>query len=111
MRQATWQLTSFCDAYCQRVQAHHGIEDFRIFPAVVAVSPETAPIVERLMADHVKLDRLLDALSAAVSALPAAAAWSSAARAANELAEHLAAHLDLEEQHILPPLGRLPDWP
>jgi hemerythrin-like domain-containing protein len=111
MRQAAWQLKSFCDTYCQTVRAHHDIEDFRIFPAVVAIAPEAGPVVEYLTADHVELGRLLDDLSCAVGALPgAAAAWAGAEDAGRELAEHLTAHLDLEEEHVLPPLVRLPDW-
>lgn len=110
MGQSAWQLKSFCDTYCQTVHAHHGIEDFRIFPAVVAIAPETAPVVERLTADHVTLGGLLDTLNSAVDALPSAAAWTAATDAARELAEQLEAHLELEEKHILPPLGRLPDW-
>jgi hypothetical protein len=110
MRQDAWKLKSFCDNYCQTVHAHHGIEDFRIFPAVVAVAPEIAPVVEQLTADHEELARLLDVLNASVGALPSAEAWAEAADAARELAARLAAHLDMEEKHILPPLGRLPGW-
>ncbi|MFE3783986.1 hemerythrin domain-containing protein [Amycolatopsis sp. NPDC059090] len=110
MGQDAWQLKSFCDVYCQTVRTHHSIEDGRIFPAVVAVAPETAPIVRQLTADHEELARLLGVLNTAVGALPSAAGWAAAVDAAHQLAERLAAHLDLEEEHILPPLERLPDW-
>ncbi len=111
MNQTAWSLRSFCETYCQAVHAHHSIEDFRIFPAVLDAAPELAPVVERLIADHVELGRLLDALAAAVDALPGPEpVWTAAQVAARELAVHLAAHLDLEEEHILPHLGRLPDW-
>jgi hemerythrin-like domain-containing protein len=111
MRQVSWQLKSFCDHYCQTVHLHHSIEDVRIFPAVLRVAPDLAPVVDRLTADHHRLGELLDALVAAVGALPGSAQQRAAAQeAVRALAAHLAAHLDLEEQHIIPQLSRLPGW-
>ncbi|MFF3517309.1 hemerythrin domain-containing protein [Streptomyces sp. NPDC002573] len=111
MHQAAWQLRSFCETYCQVVHAHHSIEDFRIFPAVLRTAPELAPIVERLTSDHAELGRLLDVLVAAVETLAGPQpSWTASQDSIGVLAERLAAHLDLEEEHILPALGRLPDW-
>ncbi|MFC4501972.1 MULTISPECIES: hemerythrin domain-containing protein [Streptomyces] len=111
MRQAAWQLRSFCETYCQTVHAHHSIEDFRIFPAVLGVAPELAPIVDRLTADHVELGRRLDTLMSSLDALPGPEpVWKAAQDAVRELGELLAEHLGLEEERILPHLGRLPDW-
>ncbi|MFF7156893.1 hemerythrin domain-containing protein [Streptomyces sp. NPDC008139] len=109
LRQAAWQLKSFCDMYCQTVHAHHSIEDFRIFPAVLRIAPELRPVVDRLTADHLALGSLLDAMITSVGALPDAD-WATAQDAVQALADHLAAHLDLEEAHIIPQLGRLSSW-
>lgn len=111
LRQAAWQLKSFCDMYCQTVHAHHSIEDFRIFPAVLKLAPELGPVVERLTADHLKLGALLDEMVTTMGALPGPdAAWTAAQDAVRAMADHLAAHLDLEEAHIVPQLGRLSGW-
>lgn len=114
VRQAAWQLKSFCDMYCQTVHAHHSIEDFRIFPAVLRMAPELGPVVEKLTADHLALGALLDTMLTSVGALSVAAPpdadWGAAQDAVRALAGHLAAHLDLEEAHIIPQLGRLSGW-
>jgi hemerythrin-like domain-containing protein len=109
LRQAAWQLQSFCDMYCRTVHAHHSIEDFRIFPAVLRIAPELGPVVDKLTADHLALGALLDTMLASVGALPDAD-WGAAQDAVQALAGHLAAHLDLEEAHIIPQLGRLSGW-
>jgi hemerythrin-like domain-containing protein len=109
LRQAAWQLKSFCDMYCQTVHAHHSIEDFRIFPAVLRMAPELGPVVKKLTEAHMALGALLDAMLGSVGALPDAD-WGDAQDAVQALADHLAAHLDLEEAHIIPQLGRLSSW-
>jgi hemerythrin-like domain-containing protein len=111
MGQAAWQLRSFCEHYCQTMNAHKSIEEFRIFPAVLGIAPELAPVVERLTADHLRLGELLDVLVAEVAGLPGPeSVWNSAREAVRELTALLAAHLDLEEEHVIPQLSRLPAW-
>jgi hemerythrin-like domain-containing protein len=111
MRQNAWQLRSFCDFYCSKVHAHHTIEDSRIFPAVLRIAPELAPVVEQLEAEHRRLGALLNVLTTAVAALPGSGAvWTAAETAVSDLADHLETHLDREEENIIPQLGRLPSW-
>lgn len=111
MRQSAWQLRSFCDFYCQKVNAHHSIEDTRIFPAVLRAAPELASVVAQLEDDHKRLGVLLNALTGAAGTLPGPAAeWAAAREAVENLANHLEIHLEREEKHILPVLARLPAW-
>ncbi|MEW1718993.1 hemerythrin domain-containing protein [Streptomyces sp. NPDC093109] len=111
MRQNAWQLKSFCDFYCRTLETHHSIEDFRIFPAVLRAAPELTPVVAKLEADHRRIGTLLNAVTDAVASLSGDdPLWATAHSAVGTLADHLEEHLTLEEEHIIPVLGRLPAW-
>ncbi|GAB7037204.1 MULTISPECIES: nitroreductase/quinone reductase family protein [Catenuloplanes] len=91
------QLRVNCLAVCGGLHVHHRGEDRGIFPAVVARSPELAPVIERLTAEHVKIAALIDELEAAVrtdNPLPQV----------ERLIDELEAHLRYEEEMLVPVL-------
>ncbi len=71
-----WKLRVNCLYYCRVVYAHHSIEDAMMFPALQQVNPDLGPVVDKLMADHRRVSRLLDEIEASASAW-----WWTTARA------------------------------
>lgn len=89
------QLRVNCLSVCGGLHIHHRGEDGGIFPAVLARSPELAPVIDRLGAEHQKIAALIDDLEAAVrtdNPLPQV----------ERLIDELEAHLRYEEEMLIP---------
>jgi iron-sulfur cluster repair protein YtfE (RIC family) len=109
-----WKLRVNCLYYCRIVHTHHSIEDVMIFPALQRVNPDLGPIVDKLMADHRQVSRLLDEIEASAKALVLEDGTSIRVRLVNalgDLATDLLAHLEWEEEALGPTILELEEWP
>ena len=109
-----WKLRVNCLYYCRIVHAHHSIEDVMMFPALQRVNPDLGPIVDKLMADHRQVSRLLDEIEASARALVLEDGTSIRVRLVNalgDLATDLLAHLEWEEEALGPTILELEEWP
>ncbi|TDE58864.1 nitroreductase family deazaflavin-dependent oxidoreductase [Nonomuraea mesophila] len=97
------QLRVNCLTLCQGLHVHHEGEDGFMFPALENRYPELAPVLERLRAEHVTVQRLLERWQSALAADDLAPEQLLAE--VNRLSDELEAHLDYEEEQLLPLLG------
>lgn len=91
--------------YAGEVLAHHTVEDEIFFPRLVERVPTAAGHLDRIDADHHRLDELMDAAGAAMVRLAASADPEDAQSAAVvvlELAELMDRHLDFEDADLVP---------
>ena len=103
-----------CLYYCRIVHTHHSIEDVMMFPALQQVNPDLGPVVDKLMADHRQVSRLLDEIEASANALVVEDGTSIRVRivtALGDLATDLLAHLAFEEEALGPTILSLEEWP
>jgi hypothetical protein len=108
MRQNYWTLGAFCSAYCRVVSVHHAIEDQHLFPDLKSADQSLGPILERLRSDHEGIAKLLDEIDAALVAMVENPQRLEDTRSAvARLSDALLAHLELEEDSLLEPIGRL----
>ncbi|MGI5286421.1 hemerythrin domain-containing protein [Nonomuraea polychroma] len=87
-----------CLTMCQEFHHHHSREDGSVFPALGARHPDLGPALERLSAEHVAIDELLNQLKALLSREePDRELLLSEV---DRLIKELVAHLDYEEERI-----------
>jgi hemerythrin-like domain-containing protein len=101
--QKEWQ------SYRNTLHGHHSAEDQGIFPNVLKEKPALAPVIEGLIADHHRIDPLLEEGDRAFAGLPAAAA--GAADVVARLSGLLDPHLAKEEEQIIPVLRNWKAFP
>jgi iron-sulfur cluster repair protein YtfE (RIC family) len=109
-----WKLRANCLYYCRFVHTHHTIEDMALFPALRRANPGLGPVIDKLMADHRAVSRLLDEIEAGANALLVQDGTTARTRvvdALNDLATDLLAHLAFEEEAIGPTLLEWEEWP
>jgi hypothetical protein len=87
------------DKFRGALHGHHEVEDKNMFPGLRAQSPALAAVIDRLDADHRRIDPLLEAGGRAFAALPGSTA--AAAGVVAELAALLRAHLEYEEANVI----------
>ena len=104
-----WQLKVNCLRYCRFVHLHHHAEDVLLFPRLREADSDIGPVVDRLEADHRRVDDLdeVEAAAAQLTDGDSEAARTRVADGLNVLAENLLAHLDFEEREAGPTLRRL----
>ncbi len=113
-----------CLYYCRIVHTNHSIEDVMMFPALQQVNPDLGPVVDKLMADHRQVSRLLDEIEASANALVVEDGSANAlvvedgtsirvriVTALGDLATDLLAHLAFEEEALGPTILSLEEWP
>lgn len=96
-------------SYHQALHGHHMMEDTRIFPQMRADHPELAAILDRLDADHRRIDPMLARGDQAFAGLPGTLAAARAVVA--ELQALLPDHLATEEASIVPHLRGFLQFP
>jgi hypothetical protein len=96
-------------SYHQTLHGHHSVEDQSIFPDMRTQHPALAEVIDRLVADHRRIDPMLADGDRAFAGLPASLASARAVVA--ELASLLADHLATEEQHLVPHLRGASSFP
>lgn len=95
-------------SYRQALHGHHVMEDTNIFPDIKSKHPDLAPAIDRLMADHHKIDPVLEKGDAAFADLVQP---DQAALVLNELKTLLDQHLAFEEAEITPSLRDAKEFP
>jgi hypothetical protein len=86
-------------SYRQTLHGHHDAEDTRLFPYLQGQRDALVPTFERLVADHRRIDPLLDRGDRAFADLPDTRAAQSVI---SELQALLTPHLALEEAEVIP---------
>jgi hemerythrin-like domain-containing protein len=94
--------------YHAALHGHHEAEDQRLFPGLSAQHAALTATIERLSADHRRIDPLLAEGDRAFAELPNAGA---ALAVIEDLAALLAPHLALEEVEIIPFLRDIRQFP
>ena len=100
-------LARWAKGFRLELDEHHDVEDRFFFPSLRARVPWSAPLLDRLDADHRRLDALLSRWPGAAAALAGPATPFEPARArvqafAEELCELLQGHLAVEDAEVLP---------
>ena len=52
-------LLLYCWGFCEALDGHHRSEDAALFPRIIDVRPELAPVIANLKQDHSMIDHLL----------------------------------------------------
>jgi len=94
--------------YRATLHGHHEAEDTRMFPALRRHRPELDSVIEQLLAEHRRLEPLLEQADQAFARLPETGPALAALAALDAL---LDPHFELEEREIVPllrPFGGLP---
>jgi hypothetical protein len=91
-----------------KLHGHHQVEDNGVFPGIKAQHAELGAVITELVADHQRLDPMLEAGERAFAKLPATA---EATAIVAEMAALLDKHLALEEQKIVPLLRGATTFP
>jgi hemerythrin-like domain-containing protein len=86
--------------YRDTLHGHHMMEDTALFPSLKQQHPELEPVIDGLLADHRKIDPLLEEGDKAFAEL--ATAPRPAVRVVGSLGGLLVSHLETEEKHIVP---------
>ncbi|MBF8190243.1 nitroreductase family deazaflavin-dependent oxidoreductase [Nonomuraea sp. K274] len=97
------QLRVNCLTMCQGLHVHHSNEDAYMFPALEGRYPELASAMERLRAEHVAIQRLLERLQALLAGDDVAP--ETLAAEVDRLTRELETHLDYEEEQLIPLLN------
>ncbi|TMR92726.1 nitroreductase/quinone reductase family protein [Nonomuraea basaltis] len=97
------QLRVNCLTMCQGLHEHHSREDGSMFPALEERYPELGPTLERLRAEHIVVQRLLEQLQDLLAADDVAP--EALLSEVNRLTKELEAHLDYEEEQLVPLLN------
>ena len=95
--------------YRNTLHGHHQMEDTAIFPGLKEQHPELAAVIDGLVADHRKIDPLLEEGDKAFEALPGER--RPAVRVIGSLGGLLHSHLETEETHIVPFLREAKGFP
>jgi hemerythrin-like domain-containing protein len=86
--------------YRDTLHGHHTVEDTAMFPSMKEQHPELAEIIDGLLAEHRKIDPILEEGDKAFADLPAQ--LRGAVRVIGGLGGLLNSHLETEEKHIVP---------
>ena len=97
--------------YRNTLHGHHEAEDHGLFSAVLDRQPSLAAVVEHLVADHRRIDPLLQEGDHAFAALSGPVSAQKTAAVVAELSSLLDAHLALEEANIVPWLRDMKGFP
>ncbi|MEV0387746.1 nitroreductase/quinone reductase family protein [Nonomuraea sp. NPDC050643] len=93
------QLRVNCLTMCEGLHGHHSREDGHMFPALEERYPELAPVMARLRAEHVTVQRLLEELQTLLAADDVAPPALLAG--VERLTREVEAHLDYEEEQLV----------
>jgi hemerythrin-like domain-containing protein len=95
--------------YRDTLHGHHTMEDTVLFPSLKEQHPELAPVIDGLIADHHKIDPMLEEGNRAFAEL--ATQVRPAVRVVGSLGGLLHSHLETEETHIVPFLREAKAFP
>ena len=95
----------FWNFYAAVLHHHHHTEDTAAFPALIAVRPDMAALVDQLEEDHRKLAAAIAAAHSTVAAFdnkPDPATQRDLRDALEALRDQFFAHLDIEDAKVIP---------
>ena len=101
------QVAGYCAQVCRFVTMHHTVEDQMMYPPIAAL-PGYAPVIERLMEEHLVVHdhlEVVDDLALAVMADPSRI--GDLADAVDALRRDLESHFLYEEEQMAEPMGVL----
>jgi hypothetical protein len=105
-------LAAEWSAFCDKLHGHHVVEDQNMFPGFRAQHPRLQATIDRLGADHRRIDPLLDEGRRAFAGLPPVdAATRVVAGIIANLRALLDEHLALEEAEVVPLLRAASGFP
>ncbi|HEV7639450.1 MAG TPA: LLM class flavin-dependent oxidoreductase [Gaiellaceae bacterium] len=112
LRQNDWTLGAFCSRYCAALTQHHGLEDEAIFPHLARSDPALAPVIERLVDEHLVIhDAIQEVDRALVDHMNHPEDYEPIQNAIDLLSDALLSHLSYEEHEIVEPLARFGFYP
>lgn len=97
--------------YHVHLHGHHEAEDTGVFPAIAAQSSSVAATIEKLSADHRRIDPILERGDRAFEELRTSDVRVQASAVVRELVELLDPHLALEEAELIPFLRSAKEFP
>jgi hypothetical protein len=114
LRQNSWTLGAYCEAYCGFVTGHHTLEDRSMFPHLRRSEPGLGPVLDRLEQEHEAIHGVLEEFDRALVRLvtddgtgrSGEAALDEVQRVVDQLSETLLDHLAYEEEQLVGPLDR-----
>jgi hypothetical protein len=92
-------LAAEWSAFCDKLHGHHVVEDQNMFPNFRTQHPRLEATIDRLSADHRRIDPLLEDGKRAFAALPATETAASVVATMRALLDE---HLALEEAEVVP---------
>ena len=100
-------LARWAKGFTHELEEHHYVEDTFFFPHMRAKVPSVAAALDRLEADHRRLDGLLAewpiaSANAAQRSVPFGPAKAELVRVGEALRDLLLVHLDVEDHEVLP---------
>ena len=100
-------LARWAEGFTHELEEHHYVEDTFFFPHMRERVPAVVAVLDRLEADHRRLDGLLETWPRVNAALAGTSAVFDAAKAeavgiAHALQDLLLIHLDIEDNDVLP---------
>src|SRR5262245_32060922 len=95
--------------YRNTLHAHHQVEDTAMFPSMKEQHPELAEVIDGLLAEHRKIDPLLEEGDRAFAELETQV--RPAVRVVGSLGGLLHSHLEAEEKHIVPLIREAKTFP
>jgi hypothetical protein len=101
-------LAAEWNAFCDKLHGHHVVEDQNMFPAFRGQHPGLAATIDRLSADHRRIDPLLEEGKRAFAALPANEGAASVVATMRALLDE---HLAIEEAEVVPFLRAAKGFP
>jgi alkanesulfonate monooxygenase SsuD/methylene tetrahydromethanopterin reductase-like flavin-dependent oxidoreductase (luciferase family) len=107
LRQNTWVLGTYCEAYCALVTGHHSTEDRSLFPSLRRTEPALGPVLDRLGEEHGVIHDVIERVDRSLVAMVTDPGELDHVRAAVDLlGDALLSHLAYEEHELLDPLER-----
>jgi alkanesulfonate monooxygenase SsuD/methylene tetrahydromethanopterin reductase-like flavin-dependent oxidoreductase (luciferase family)/iron-sulfur cluster repair protein YtfE (RIC family) len=108
LRQNDWTLNAYCARYCTTVTQHHTLEDHSVLPYLKRREPGMAPVIDRLVKEHVDIHHVISDIDRAMVEFiekPATGA-PRLQQTVDVLTDALLSHLSYEERELLPAITR-----
>jgi hemerythrin-like domain-containing protein len=105
-QQSPRDLLLYCWGFCTALKGHHRSEDASMFPMIVAVRPDLAPVIDNLVRDHSMLDHLIGGLEVALSS---GASKEESLRHLDGIEAVMETHFGYEERQLIAVLNALTD--
>jgi hypothetical protein len=100
-------LLSHCLGFCAAIHTHHTGEDSQLLPALRAASPELAPVIDNLIADHALVAGILRQIRELLTPGRTPASPGALVRELDGLTAILESHFSYEERRVAKALDAL----